>query len=1704
MAHFRAIVVRVARRTLERLAVALLAAAMAFAGVGAAAQAVREDALFQPLEPVADASSEAGRRSPRAATPIPTRGGATVRHREARIDFARLARVKANVESGGSGLLDLNLFDDVEFKAVGLRVERTASGGYSLSGRLDGVPFGTATLVVNGDIVKGSVRTPFGAYTIDAAGDACHIRQVDSSKLPRLAEPLRPPPPQMHPANSPQGAPRPTGRVETANDDGNESVVDVLVVYTSAVTEAVGGVLAVLTMVDLFITETNQAYRDSDVDQQVFLTRAVEVDYEGSNSGLDLERLLNPEDGYLDDVHELRERTGSDLVHLIAESGTVCGIAYLMWTPAAWFERYGFGLTIRNCGGAVFAHELGHNMGLRHDRYVDSTDTPFPYSHGYVNRRAFEDGAPASSRWRTLMAYDTECADANFNCETLLRFSNAEQEHEGDPLGIAEGADAADARRSLNDTRRIVADFREAGPDLVATPLITDRDWSVGQTNTILIGVVTNEGRIESAETTARFYRSPDPTITTDDVELSASVVGVLPAKGTHSATHLETAPEAGSYYYGLCVDAVEGETDTENCSAGLYVTVGPTVSVADARTGEGESLAFPVTLSEVRDTPVEVRWQLQGQTAVAGVDYVDTGGTLTIPAGSTASTISVGTVADGIPEADDTVAITLVDTTPAPPTGVVLSFDGTRATGTIANDDGEPRFPDSELRAAILRALNKPTDGEFTIDELAALKALNASASGDDAKITDLTGLEAATGLESLVLFDNAVSDLTPLGHLGDLRELYLDRNGLETLDALVPLRDILALSLTGNPVEDVAPLTGLTGLARLWLDQTGVTDLGPLAGLTGLTYLNLQCADRNDFAGRAACEDSSITDISPLAGLTALTELNLNFHNVVDISALEGLTRLNFLDLWGNEIRDVGPLRKHYSLYWMDLDDNELTDIEPIGALTGLEALHLNGNRVRDLAPLAGLVDLDTLGLNGNGITDIGHLAGLTYLRLLWLGENEILDISPLARLDGLELLHLDRNGVADISTLTNLFRLRELQLQNNRIRDVSPLTGLRRLLYLDISNNEIRDIEPLVSNGGLDTGDELHVQGNPMTGTSLTVHVPALVDRGVDLTYIGVSVLAGSAPEGEDMEFVVRVSPESDGDVSVNWSTAAVGSATQGDDYPASQSGTVTIAAGGTEATFAVATSQDARDEQHETVEVHLTEAGAFPDGVGLAGAVERDRNVDRATALGLIVDPSGPRADVPLFASASDETRQGFVRVINHGQRNVVHIVAADDAGNRRTTTLAMDPGETVHFNSNDLERGNTGKGLSRGIDEADEVDVGWRLELSGNDVAVLTYMRTNDGFLTSLHDVAPAAADGHWVPIFNPGRNTNQESLLRLINGGEADAEVTITGIDDAGASSGEAGLTLAASEARTVSAVDLENGSNLDGMLGSGSGKWRLSVASDQPILVSSLMQTPTGHLTNLSTVPDNQVAAGDETTHHVYLFPSTADPDARQGFVRVINRGEAGSVSIKAYDDTATDHEPVALALKANETVHFNSADLEAGAARKGLPEGVGAGEGDWRLELTSTLDLDVLAYIRRTEDGFLTSMHDSVPETRGVHRVPIFNPGSNRNQVSQLRLINTGDEAAAVTISGVDDAGQGSLGTVRLSLPAGKVRTVTAQALETGAENLEGALGDGFGKWSLEVNSDAPIHVLNLLASPTGHLTNLSTRPAAETATP
>ena len=245
--------------------------------------------------------------------------------------------------------------------------------------------------------------------------------------------------------------------------------------------------------------------------------------------------------------------------------------------------------------------------------------------------------------------------------------------------------------------------------------------------------------------------------------------------------------------------------------------------------------------------------------------------------------------------------------------------------------------------------------------------------------------------------------------------------------------------------------------------------------------------------------------------------------------------------------------------------------------------------------------------------------------------------------------------------------------------------------------------------------------------------------------------------------------------------------------------------------------------------------------------------------------------------------------------------------------------------------------------------------------------------------------------------------------------------------------------------------------------------------------------------------------AKTQQATAHMLPFVTPASNLSQEGLVRIVNHSDrAGRVSITAIDDRGQRFGPVSLALDALQALNFTSRQLESGAVA-GLSGGIGDGYGNWRLELTSDLEVEPLAYIR-TPDGLLASMHEIAAETAEgskTYRVPFFNPGSNVNRVSRLRLINPGSSSASVEITGVDDTGQAPpRGSVRLDLGAGMSRRVTARELEDGTSQFSG-FGDGTEKWRLTVSASQPIHVMSLLELRSGHLTNLSRGQAGATGT-
>jgi hypothetical protein len=464
-------------------------------------------------------------------------------------------------------------------------------------------------------------------------------------------------------------------------------------------------------------------------------------------------------------------------------------------------------------------------------------------------------------------------------------------------------------------------------------------------------------------------------------------------------------------------------------------------------------------------------------------------------------------------------------------------------------------------------------------------------------------------------------------------------------------------------------------------------------------------------------------------------------------------------------------------------------------------------------------------------------------------------------------------------------------------------------------------------------------------------------------------------------------------------------------------------------------------------------------------------------------------------------ASNKNQQTFVRFVNPSAESVdVELYGIDDSGiasKSPPVSFTLAAGESKQMTAQDLENGNAAKGLESSMcDGAGKWQITAR---SSKKVEIMGLIRTPDGFLTGLTDVVPVESGSNIVYFANAASNSQQQTFLRIVNNSASAGTVTITAIDNLGvAASQSVSFELAANGSKQMTAQDLENGNaakGLTGKLGDGTGKWRLTIASSLDLSAQSLIRTPDGFLTNLSALVTPN-ASGTSTLN----FFNPASNTAQQSFMRLVNSGtESSAITISGVDDAGqiAPNGDVSLTLAAGQSTELSAADLEQGNTDLQLNGSLGVGSGRWRLDVSSDPQISVMSYVL-TSTGFLTNMSEVVGAASTTNTVWIFNPGSNSNQASKLRVINSGSSAASISISGIDDAGEASPGTnLTFNLSGGSVKEITAAELENGSseKGLAGGIGDGKGKWRLTVTSDEPVTVQSLLETPAGFITNLST---------
>jgi hypothetical protein len=270
------------------------------------------------------------------------------------------------------------------------------------------------------------------------------VQQGDASVLRPVTAGMSPPTPLQGKRQQPKLAAANIGKAAApaktkAAPHGKDIVIDVLVAYTKKTASNYADVKREL--VDLAIEEGNESFRMSNLGNiKLRLVHAYQTDYVEDNAEHfdHLYRMVDKGDGYMEEVHGLRDKYHADVVVLIVDDPSGCGLATRVFADA----NDAFAVVHHECAATSYslAHEIGHLIGARHDTSIDKNMTPFAYGHGFVN----------GTKWRDIMSYKASCG----GCPRLPVWSSPKLLIRGEPAGTP---DLDNARVIFEQAARVAA-----------------------------------------------------------------------------------------------------------------------------------------------------------------------------------------------------------------------------------------------------------------------------------------------------------------------------------------------------------------------------------------------------------------------------------------------------------------------------------------------------------------------------------------------------------------------------------------------------------------------------------------------------------------------------------------------------------------------------------------------------------------------------------------------------------------------------------------------------------------------------------------------------------------------------------------------------------------------------------------------------------------------------------------------------------------------------------------------------------------------------------------------------------------------------------------------------------------------------------------------------------------------------------------------
>ena len=361
-----------------------------------------------------------------------------------------------NIRSHNVGdTLLLSFFDDKQYKAVIQSVSITDEGRTAIASQVEGSAFAYCYIIVSENTITISAETPFEDeyFFASVKGGAAYIGQMRKSEMDKNAiegsGPLMPPP-VLNKGES--------NFVTPTRGEADPATVDLLYVYTPAAELWAAnntGQTDIHDLITISLQKANTVMQNSGTGITYNIAYKHLTNYVEDDSSIDLDRITNTNDGYMDEVHDLRNAFYADVIVFIPEVTFTGGVAWLLSNENGFAQdNYAVALSRVQQSSWTYTvvHEVGHNMGCGH--HAEQNVQPGPGLHSY------------SSGWRGTISGRKECTVMTYESGSYFDdgqahvripyFSSPDLQVEGVTIGSATENNAL----TLKKTKTAVAAYR--------------------------------------------------------------------------------------------------------------------------------------------------------------------------------------------------------------------------------------------------------------------------------------------------------------------------------------------------------------------------------------------------------------------------------------------------------------------------------------------------------------------------------------------------------------------------------------------------------------------------------------------------------------------------------------------------------------------------------------------------------------------------------------------------------------------------------------------------------------------------------------------------------------------------------------------------------------------------------------------------------------------------------------------------------------------------------------------------------------------------------------------------------------------------------------------------------------------------------------------------------------------------------------------